>query len=65
VSLLHPSEDDYAFAAGHAESGHKASNRRVNHLRSLLAKCAQYLPANSDISAKVAEEMLKKDEWYT
>jgi len=65
MSLLHPSSDDDAFAAGHADEGLRASHQRVNRLRELLRACAPHLPANSELSAQVAKELLEPDEWYT
>lgn len=36
MSLLHPSDDDDAFAAGHADSGHRMSLNRIWRLTALL-----------------------------
>jgi len=51
MSQLHPTEEDDAFAAGHADTGLRKALRHVLNVKAILVECLPYLP--SDLRARV------------
>lgn len=47
MSQLHPTEEDNAFALGHADGGLRKALRRIERLEGLLRRAREALPSGS------------------
>jgi hypothetical protein len=61
MSLLHPTEEDDAFDAAHAEAGRRAMIVRVRELNALLDQAKEFCP--EPLRTKIAGEVQRKGCW--
>jgi|GEM_PF-5357538 hypothetical protein len=59
MSLLRPSDDDYAFAEAHADAGLKKALMRLNELADLLEEAGQVRGMPPELLAKIGAALLR------